>query len=357
MPKFSKEKFRDFFKYYKGDPSQIAAIDMLYKDLPDSLVSDESGWVKEWRKPKPAQTNSKRKTNQQGINLIKAFEGLRLEAYYDSVGVKTIGYGHTGPGVAKGKITEKEAEDLLRSDLSSAESDVLSLVKVPLDDHQFGALVSFAFNLGGGALAESTLLRKLNSGDYSGASQEFRKWTFAGGQELPGLVARRSAESKLFSTNLNSSQSPSGAVSVVNRVKILAQNYPKSCGQTSVAMCINSLTGKSLTDSYIDQHFGYDLAGALNSETNMSGWTSPDFVPGKWDEIQRQLVRGIPVVFGVNGPNWSPSGYGHIILICEIDGSKIKVADPNGGVWRSTTKNELESCPPHHDGRFWFKAP
>ena len=133
-----------------------------------------------------------------GLALIKRFEGLRLNSYQDSVGVWTIGYGHTQNVVKGMTISEAEAENFLRSDSASAVNAVRKLVTVPLDQNQFDALVSFVFNLGAGALAGSTLLRKLNAGSYDDAAGEFGKWVHAGGKVLPGLVKRREAERQLF---------------------------------------------------------------------------------------------------------------------------------------------------------------
>lgn len=143
-----------------------------------------------------------RHINQATIDLIKHFEGRRLVAYKDPVGVWTIGYGHTGlkhqdGTVYSGRtITEQQAEDLLRYDLGEFANRVKSLVKVPLGDNQFGALVSFDFNTGG--LHKSTLLKILNAGDYSGAANELLKWNKAGGTALAGLTRRRKSERRLF---------------------------------------------------------------------------------------------------------------------------------------------------------------
>lgn len=139
------------------------------------------------------------KISQKGINLIKQFEGLELKAYRDSVGVLTIGYGSTGSHVSVGEvITEAQAETLLIKDLSRFESGVTELVKVPVTQNQFDALVSFSFNLGLGNLKSSTLLKKLNAKDYTGASKEFERWNKAGGKVLNGLTRRRLAEKELF---------------------------------------------------------------------------------------------------------------------------------------------------------------
>jgi lysozyme len=139
------------------------------------------------------------KTNQAGLDLIKKFEGLRLKAYQDSVNVWTIGYGHTGPDVYRGQvISASEAEQLLKDDLIEAEHDVMRLVHVPLTENQFAALVSFTFNLGGGALKKSTLLRVLNLREYDHAGKQFLVWNRAGGKVLKGLTVRRQAERELF---------------------------------------------------------------------------------------------------------------------------------------------------------------
>ncbi|OQS34560.1 lysozyme [Chromobacterium haemolyticum] len=134
-----------------------------------------------------------------GVKLIQQFEGLRLKAYQDAVGVWTIGYGHTGPDVTPGLvITQAQADALLARDLSRFETGVTRLAAVPLHQNQFDALVSFSYNLGLGSLQNSTLLRLLNQRDYAGAAAQFPRWNKAGGKVLPGLTRRRAAEQALF---------------------------------------------------------------------------------------------------------------------------------------------------------------
>ncbi len=163
-----------------------------------------------------------RDINQAGLDLIKSFEGImdgdpatvNLDAYLDPVGIWTIGWGHAivvGSDFLRGKenkqrardlypggITMAQAEALLRGDVLDACRDVESLVKTPITDNQFAALVSFAYNVGAGNLKKSTLLRLLNAGDHAGAANEFRKWDKTGGRVLPGLTRRRKAEAELF---------------------------------------------------------------------------------------------------------------------------------------------------------------
>ena len=136
-----------------------------------------------------------------GISLTKQCESCRLSAYQDLRGIWTIGYGHTGPDVHAGMvITQQEADALLAQDLEVAAEGVRRLVKVPLTQFQFDALVDFAFNLGVGSLERSTLLRLLNEGKYLLAGGQFPVWDHAGDKVVPGLLARRDAEQRLFFT-------------------------------------------------------------------------------------------------------------------------------------------------------------
>jgi len=135
-----------------------------------------------------------------GMAMTKGFEGLRLTAYQDVAGVWTIGYGHTGPGILAGiTISEADAEALLRADLQDAVNQVNKAVKVPISQNQFDAMVDFCFNAGRGNFVQSTLLRKVNSGDFQGAAAQFALWVHAGGEIVAGLVRRRNAEAVLFS--------------------------------------------------------------------------------------------------------------------------------------------------------------
>ncbi len=145
-------------------------------------------------------------TSQKGIDLIKGFEGCRLKAYKCPAGIWTIGYGHTS-GVKEGQaITFSQAEEFLKQDLKRFETSVRSLVTVAITQNQFDALVSFCYNLGAGALKTSTLLKKLNNGDYNGAAEEFDRWVYANGKKLQGLVRRRAAEKELFKKSLKSNR-------------------------------------------------------------------------------------------------------------------------------------------------------
>lgn len=182
--------------------------------------------------------------------LVKKFEGLhtvmddgRIRSYRDPAGVWTIGYGHT-KGVRSGQhITEAEAEAFLVEDIQVAIASVRRKVNVPLSQHQFDALVSWTYNLGEGNLASSTLLRKLNAGEYSAVPSEMTKWhkaTVNGVKvSLPGLVRRRAAESALFTLDADAGDiAPSTG-------KVVAPPRQKPLSQSRTLLGL-SLTGFSL---------------------------------------------------------------------------------------------------------------
>ena len=138
------------------------------------------------------------KLGERGTEILKYFEGCKLTAYQDSVGVWTIGYGHT-KGVYDGMtITQDQAEQMLLSELEENEGYIENMVTVPLTQNQFDALVVWIYNLGPTNFRNSTLLKELNAGNYNAAGQEITRWNKAGGKVLAGLVKRREAEAELF---------------------------------------------------------------------------------------------------------------------------------------------------------------
>lgn len=138
------------------------------------------------------------KINKKGIAMVKRFEGCVLHVYLDAVGLPTVGWGRMDKSLKVGdKITQAQADKFLEEDLARFEAGVAKLLTRPVTSNEFSALVSFAFNVGLGALGKSTLLKKVNN-KMVGAEQEFLKWTRAGGKVLPGLVKRRQAEMELF---------------------------------------------------------------------------------------------------------------------------------------------------------------
>jgi len=130
--------------------------------------------------------------------LLREFEGLRLGAYVCPGGVLTIGYGHTGTVRAGQTITLAEAERLLEADMRAVEEAMQPLITAPLNANQHGALLCFVFNIGLAAFRRSTLLARLNRGDYKAVPHELQRWAHARGVRLPGLVRRREAETRLW---------------------------------------------------------------------------------------------------------------------------------------------------------------
>lgn len=145
-----------------------------------------------------------REVNQAGVDLIRRFEGCRLDAYPDpgTGGAPiTIGYGATGPGIELGVVwTQEEAEARLVEDIAQFAGAVERALTVPVSANEFAAMVSLAFNIGAGAFRKSTLLRLVNDGHFEAAAEQFLRWNRAGGREMPGLTRRRQAERQLFLT-------------------------------------------------------------------------------------------------------------------------------------------------------------
>jgi lysozyme len=143
-----------------------------------------------------------RRINQDGIDLIKEFEGLHVTPYLCPAKIWTIGYGHTRTVRAGMEITEAQADQLLDEDLRLFERSVSRLVTVPLSDNQFSALVCFAFNVGTGNFEFSTLLKLLNRGWYEQVPAQLMRWDHANGEIMGGLARRRAAEGRLWNRSL-----------------------------------------------------------------------------------------------------------------------------------------------------------
>ena len=141
------------------------------------------------------------KISQEGIDLIKHFEGCELESYRCSANVLTIGYGTTKNVVEGMKISQHQAEELLMKDLEEFEEYVEDLIDVPLEQNQFDALVAWTYNLGPTNLKNSSLRKILNKGAYDDVAEQIKRWNKANGKVLKGLVRRRNAEAELFDGN------------------------------------------------------------------------------------------------------------------------------------------------------------
>lgn len=136
--------------------------------------------------------------NDDGLTIIRVFEGLKLKAYKCPAGIWTIGYGHT-KNVKEGmQISVQDAERLLMEDIKEAADKITKIISVEINENQFSALISFVFNLGIGSFSRSTLLKLVNTSNFEAAAKEFDKWTLASGRRLDGLKKRRAAEKALF---------------------------------------------------------------------------------------------------------------------------------------------------------------
>lgn len=171
----------------------------------------------------------------------------------------------------------------------------------------------------------------------------------------------KAAQSLLHARGLNfdpTSLGPTRSGSL--NVTPLAQNTSDSCGQTSVAMSINALTGKNMNDNDVNAKYGYELLHALRSETASAGYTWNDggeISPKCWDLIDHKVNQEkTPVIVALNGPEFSPSGHGHIVTIIKTDGDKVTFADPATGTVRTTTKQNMNNAPSHPQGNFIFYA-
>jgi GH24 family phage-related lysozyme (muramidase) len=190
--------------------------------------------------------------SQTGIDLIKGFEGLRLKAYkaVETEQYYTIGYGHYGSDVSRNEsITKAQAEALLKKDLQRYVDAVEKYVKVKLNQNQFDSLVSFTYNCGIGALQNSTLLAKLNKGDYVGASKEFYKWNKSGGKVLKGLVTRRKKERDLFVKSVPQKQYINYTIKKGDTLSEIADKYDTTIlaimkANTSIISANHIVTGK-----------------------------------------------------------------------------------------------------------------
>jgi hypothetical protein len=160
---------------------------------------------------------------------------------------------------------------------------------------------------------------------------------------------------KLFLGRVKSKPKAAGDA-LEKRVRPQSQSTSKSCGQCSVAMAITLLTGSNWTDLDIAARYGYELLSGLNAEVKSTGWgyTDHDFSPQLWGAIEAAIDGGAMVIIALNGPEFSPSGYGHILGIVGYDQANVRLVDPNGGYFRTVSRHLVETCPPHRQGKWCF---
>lgn len=236
-----------------------------------------------------------RQVSVDGLDLVKSCEGLKLDAYRCPAGVWTIGYGHTKGVQPNDRITEPEADKLLLQDLDGAGEQIEQLVRVPLTENQFSSLASFVFNVGASSLASSTLLKRLNSGDYDAVPVELGKWVKATNPKtgekvtLPGLVKRRSAEGQLWlkadsdDPFLSSSDMPQQVYSdeqPSNSYVVVARNGLRLRGGPSESFDVQRVLDVGTKVFVVKQK---DQWAAVDLEDNglIDGWVCHDFLRPK----------------------------------------------------------------------------
>lgn len=151
--------------------------------------------------------------------------------------------------------------------------------------------------------------------------------------------------------------SPARSSDLSDWVKPQAQSNSISCGQCAAAMAINTLAGKDLRDTDFNARYGFSLLLGLQQECPDHRWRDAgDLSPQLWPEILNSLADGCPALIGLNGPGFSPSGRGHIVLIVGLEADKVIFADPAIGRFDSCRRSDMEQCRPHPDGKFVFLA-
>jgi len=298
------------------------------------------------------------KTSTNGIEIIKAHEGLRLMAYPDpGTGGEpwTIGYGHTGnvrPGIA---ISEEQAEDLLREDLMKFEAAVEELLPIPLAQSEFDALVSFAFNVGAHALQTSTLRKRLMAGEprCQVYQEELKRWNKGGSGVMPGLVRRRQEEADLACLGYLAGpvQEPVEPVEEPKAI-VFPLDVPyytqldsevwgqaeRSCFSSSMAMALEYVDPEGIDgddDWYLREVLkrGDTVSSTAQVETARALGYDVEFrMDGTEQDLLDQLDRGIPVPIGIlhKGHVTKPTGGGHWICLTGYDETHFYVNDPMG---------------------------
>jgi len=297
------------------------------------------------------------RTSNNGIDFIKSFEGLRLESYQDSAGVWTIGYGTTH-GIKPGmRITQEEAEEMLRNDVAWFEKAVNTLLPIGLTQSEFDALVSFSYNLGATALETSTLRKRLLADEprcwvYQ---KEMPRWNKAGGEVLAGLVRRRQAEADLACLGYLSEAVQDVLETPVEPVEEEETTFPldvpyfyqrdsktghgeRMCFSSAMAMALDYLDPDAIEgdDDWYLQHvfkFGDTVSSAAQVAAAESlGFDAEFRMDGSEELLMEILDEGVPVPVGIlhYGSVDSPRGGGHWITLIGYDSKYFHVHDPFG---------------------------
>lgn len=341
-------RLTDAAKHYKAEPHQIAAWNWLQERCGQYLVE----FAEMYRAAPPPKAMLPPAWVAPAIQIIKEFEGCRLEAYKDVAGIPTIGYGTTryldAPVRMSDKISQAMAEELLANDVEHLFGPgVLSLLPMALKwkPNQVAALTSFAYNLGLGALESSTLRTRLLSGQDPCivVREELPKWVHAGEAVLPGLERRRKAEIQLFcGTQLQQApfSNPLKVPYYSQRDSQLPGQANRMCFSSSCAMLVASLRpealiGSNADDAYLKRVLQYgdttDASAQLKALESY-GIRARFQQNCDWVDLEKQVNRGVPVPCGFlhHGTPDKPSGGGHWLIVTGYTPTAVIVNDPFG---------------------------
>lgn len=344
----------DLFRYYKGLPHQQAAVQQLGELIPEELLGRDQEWFHVWSQdgkvPDPDWLAP-------ALDIIKEFEGCRLVAYQDAVAVWTIGWGTTRfldrPVQQGDKITQQQANELLRNDVEIRASKLFELIPRVKEwgGNRAAALISWAYNVGMGAVEESTLAARLNHGadPITTVQEELPRWNKADGKVLEGLKRRREAEVKLFCGDRVPPTPPHQQDAVRGNPLVVpwfsqrdssTDEARRMCFSSSCAMMLafmkpSAITGPNGDDQYLRRVKGYgdttDPKAQLHA-LNSFGIKASFSQKADFKTIENQINCGVPVPCGYlhRGPVTKPSGGGHWLCVVGYTKTHVIVHDPWG---------------------------
>lgn len=342
-------RFADLFRYWRGEPHQLAAVELLGREIPVELLSREQEWFKVWsqagRTPEPEWLAP-------ALKIIKQFEGCHLQAYLCPAGVPTIGWGNTRlidrPVKLGDKISQQMADDMLQNSVEIFARELFKLLPMAAKwpGHQSAALISWMFNVGSGAVRDSTLRSRLLAGQdpRQVVREELPKWDKANGKPLAGLTRRRAAEVKLFlgaeaakklSDHGNPLQVPWYAQLDSATTQGARMCFSSSCAMLLQYLKPNTLTGPNGDDQYLRrvQSYGDTTQAAAQLRALSSfGVRATMAKTANVTTLRNQIDAGIPVPCGYihRGPLNRPSGGGHWLIVVGYTTKQLIVHDPYG---------------------------
>lgn len=347
-------QLRNAALHFKQLPHQLAAWDWLQQQLSAEQLREFAELYRADPVPKPGLPPS---WLEPALQLIRSFEGCRLEAYSDAAGVPTIGWGstriHNSPVKLGMRISQAEADALLEQEVRQLFAPgVLQLLPLAKQwkPAQQAALISFAYNLGLGALEQSTLRKRLLAGEDAATvvRQELPKWVHAGEAVLPGLERRRAAEVALFcgppalqsAVQQQSASQPLKVPYYSQRDSTVAGQANRMCFSSSCAMLVaalrlQALSGAAADDQYLQRvlQFGDTTDAAAQLKALASYGIKAKFVQNAgWSDLERQLALRVPVPCGFlhHGSSSQPTGGGHWLIVIGITAGHVLVNDPFG---------------------------